>query len=528
MTEALDRLKAALSNRYAIEREIGSGGMATVYLAEDLKHRRKVAVKVLRPDLAATLGSERFLREIEVAAQLNHPHILPLLDSGAAEDFLYYVMPHVSGGSLRQRLLSTEKLSTNDVARITEEVARALEHAHRIGVIHRDVKPENILFSEGVAVVADFGIARVVGSVSREALTRSGFPLGTPGYMSPEQAAGNTSLDLQTDVCSLACVVYEMLVGETPGVWSTPEEVRVGRFLELPQGHRELLDNLPGRVEQVLVKGLALRPAHRFAGTRELAETLVLALEPGAKLSDPEVRRILGRAAELAVDPPPEEGVLSLGGVEQAAAEVGIPPAMVREAADAAADDGSYDVEGPQAGSQHGGYLGMTGRIELELELNATPSLRNYSAMLEEIRKSIGEAGRVNETFDQSFFWEGRLPSISSRKVQITVTDVGGRSRVRIVEHMGEDVAVLLASFVGGTALAVAVLFAVESATDSAVLTALAGAAAWFGQFGAVRVLYSRFIKRRYHTLRRLLTRLSHHIAGPDGTASPGDEDSGN
>ena len=246
MSEILEQLKAALAGRYTIEREIGYGGMATVYLAEDVKHRRKVAVKVLRPELAANLGPDRFLREIEIAAQLNHPHILPLLDSGEAEGFLHYVMPYVAGDSLRKRMGGEQPSSLDDAVRIASQIASALEHAHRQGVVHRDIKPENVLFSEGLAVVTDFGIAKAVSAVSREALTRSGFPLGTPGYMSPEQAAGNATLDTRTDVCSLACVVYELLVGETPGVWTTPDEVRIGRFAMLSPGHRERLDRMPG------------------------------------------------------------------------------------------------------------------------------------------------------------------------------------------------------------------------------------------------------------------------------------------
>jgi len=517
MADQLDRLRSALSDRYTIEREIGSGGMAAVYLAEDLKHRRKVAIKILRPDLAATLGSERFLREIEVAAQLNHPHILPLLDSGETDGFLYYAMPHVSGGSLRQRLLSTATLPSDDVARIVREVARALEHAHRRGVIHRDIKPENILFSEGLAVVADFGIARVLGSISSEALTRSGFPLGTPGYMSPEQAAGNTALDVRTDVCSLACVVYEMLIGETPGVWSTPDEVRVGRFLELPQGHREILGRLPGRVEQVLVQGLAIRPAHRPATPVAFADALAAVLEPGAKLGDPEVREILRRAAELEVQAPTEDGVLSLGGVEQIAAEVGIPPVVVREAAEA--------VDRPETGIARGGYLGMTGRIELESTVAAPTSQREYSAMLEEIRTTIGEAGRVNETFDQSFFWEGRLPTVSARKVQVTVIPTGERCKVRIVEHRGEDVAVPIASIVAGSLVSVLACVAVARTGDSGLAGWLTGVVIWVGQYGAVRAAYHRFLKKRFRILQGLLKRLSRHAAGAGAPAlSAGDD----
>jgi serine/threonine protein kinase len=207
-TNQMGLLKAALAERYALERKIGAGGMATVYLARDLKHDRPVALKALRPELAVVLGGERFLREIRITANLQHPHILPLLDSGEAGGFLYYVMPYVEGQSLRQRLLRESPLPRDDVVALTRQVASALDYAHGQGIIHRDVKPENILLSKGEAVVADFGIARAVMSASSgEALTRSGFPLGTPGYMSPEQAAGFQRLDARTDVFGLGCVV---------------------------------------------------------------------------------------------------------------------------------------------------------------------------------------------------------------------------------------------------------------------------------------------------------------------------------
>ncbi|NIN71703.1 MAG: protein kinase, partial [Gemmatimonadetes bacterium] len=260
MTDDSERIEAALADRYAIERGLGSGGMATVYLARDLKHGRQVAVKVLRPEVAAAVGSDRFLREIGVAARLNHPHILPLLDSGEADSFLYYVMPHVAGGSLRRRLADEARLPLEAVLRIARQVASALDLAHRHGVVHRDVKPENILFSEGLAVVADFGIAKAVSAAEREVLTRTGVPLGTPGYMSPEQAMGVAELDERTDVYSLGCVVYEMLTGGTPVVLPSPDDARLGRFLDAPPEHRERLDGLPGRIEQTLVKALAARP----------------------------------------------------------------------------------------------------------------------------------------------------------------------------------------------------------------------------------------------------------------------------
>ena len=204
MADQIDSLKAALADRYAIEREIGAGGMAAVYLAEDMKHRRKVAVKVLRPELATSIGVDRFVQEIEMAANLTHPHILPLFDSGDAEGFLYYVMPFIEGESLRDRLSREKKLAVPDAVRITDQVSSALSHAHERGLVHRDIKPENILLAGDQAIVADFGIARAVEAAGGERLTGTGIAVGTPAYMSPEQAAGDTNIDGRSDVYALA------------------------------------------------------------------------------------------------------------------------------------------------------------------------------------------------------------------------------------------------------------------------------------------------------------------------------------
>src|SRR5436189_3066274 len=215
MAELLARLRGALADRYAIDRELGHGGTATVYLAQDLKHGRAVAVKVLRPELAAALGAERFLREIEIAARLQHPHILPLYDSGSAAGFLYYVMPYVEGESLRDRLAREKQLPQEDALRIATEVAGALAYAHSRGIVHRDIKPENIMLSGGTAVVTDFGIARAVSAAGGEQhLTQTGTIIGTPAYMSPEQATGSDDIDGRSDQYSLTCVVYETPVVE--------------------------------------------------------------------------------------------------------------------------------------------------------------------------------------------------------------------------------------------------------------------------------------------------------------------------
>ena len=216
MTDSLARLSAALTDRYDIQEEIGAGGMATVYLAHDVKHDRKVALKVLRPELAAVIGAERFLQEIKVTANLQHPHILPLHESGEADSFLYYVMPLVEDDSLRERLLREKRLPVGDALEITKAVASALDYAHRHGVIHRDIKPENVLLHDGQALVADFGIALAVSQAGGTRLTETGLSVGTPHYMSPEQAMGDRELDARSDVYSLGAMLYEMLVGEPP------------------------------------------------------------------------------------------------------------------------------------------------------------------------------------------------------------------------------------------------------------------------------------------------------------------------
>ncbi len=211
----VDRLAAALADRYRLERELGQGGMATVYLAHDLKHDRHVALKVLRPELAAVIGADRFLAEIKTTANLQHPHILPLFDSGVVDGTVFYAMPFVEGESLRDRLAREKQLPIADAVRIASEVAGALDYAHRKGVIHRDIKPENILLHDGRALVADFGIALAATSADSR-MTETGMSLGTPHYMSLEQAMGERDLDARTDVYALGCVLYEMLTGETP------------------------------------------------------------------------------------------------------------------------------------------------------------------------------------------------------------------------------------------------------------------------------------------------------------------------
>jgi serine/threonine-protein kinase len=294
-------LQAALADRYAIEGELGHGGMATVYRARDLKHHRAVAVKVLRPELAATLGTERFLREIAIAAQLNHPHILPLFDSGEAAGLLYYVMPLVEGESLRDRLAREKQLSVDDALAITRHVAGALSHAHRAGIIHRDIKPANILLSEGEAVVADFGIARAISTATTGQVTETGMAIGTPQYMSPEQASGAGELDGRTDIYSLGCVLYETLTGQPPFTGPTAQSV-IHQHLSVPVRPARLLrPGVPAAVEQALERALSKVPADRFATASQFLEALSGERVPAARLRWRPGRRtaFLGLAAVL-------------------------------------------------------------------------------------------------------------------------------------------------------------------------------------------------------------------------------------
>ena len=268
------RLSVALADRYRVERELGAGGMATVYLAHDLKHERDVAIKVLHPDLAAALGGERFLSEIKTTARLQHPHILPLLDSGAADGFLYYVMPYVNGETLRSRLERERQLPIEDALRIAREVADALGAAHALGIIHRDIKPENILLQGGHALVADFGIALAVQSAGGARMTQTGLSLGTPQYMSPEQAMGEKSLDLRADIYALGAVLFEMLAGDAPFTGSSVQVVVARLISEKPTSLQVLRDTVPPQVDDAVLKALAKLPADRFASAAEFAAAL--------------------------------------------------------------------------------------------------------------------------------------------------------------------------------------------------------------------------------------------------------------
>ncbi len=267
-----ERLRAALAGRYRIERQLGRGGMAWVYLAEDLRHHRKVALKMLDPELAASVGSARFLREIEIAARLTHPHILPLHDSGEADGLLYYVMPYVEGLTLRERLAEQHQLPFEEALQMTREVADALDYAHGQGVVHRDIKPENIFVSRGHALVSDFGIARAVSEASADALTATGLAIGTPAYMSPEQAAADRQIDHRSDLYSLACVVYEMLAGEPPFAGPSAQAVMARHVVDTAPSLRAVREGIPEGVARAVTRALAKVPADRFATAREFVQ----------------------------------------------------------------------------------------------------------------------------------------------------------------------------------------------------------------------------------------------------------------
>ena len=299
----LAHLNVGLAGRYVIERELGRGGMATVYLAEDVKHHRQVAIKVLRAELALAIGPDRFLREIEIAAHLNHPHILTLYDSGEVttglQTSLFYVMPYVGGESLRQKLQREQQLPIDAALTIARQVASALEHAHARNVIHRDIKPENILLFEGEAMVADFGIALALSPEPGGRLTETGVSVGTSEYMSPEQAMGERVLDARSDVYSLACVLYEMLAGEPPFTGRTALAVLAKRLTDAAPPVRRLRETVPAGVEQALMKALASVPADRYASAAAFADALV---KPAAARSRPRSVAVLP-FVNLSADP---------------------------------------------------------------------------------------------------------------------------------------------------------------------------------------------------------------------------------
>jgi serine/threonine protein kinase len=502
-------LTTALADRYELRRILGRGGMATVYLAYDRKHHREVALKVLLPALAAFLGVERFLKEIEIVARLTHPHILPLHDSGEAAGFLYYVMPFVEGGSLRDRLLAGHQLELEETLTIIRPVADALSYAHRIGVLHRDIKPENILFSQGHPIVGDFGIARAVSTAGGANLTRTGFPVGTPGYMSPEQAAGLTDLDQKTDVYGLAVVIYEMLVGELPGRWPTEEAVRVGRFLDCSARARELLAHSGHRVEAALVHALAIRHDQRTGTPRGLIEELTGRAEPRTKYSAEQVQQIVQRASELEATKPTQSGAMTIGGVEDLAGEVGIAPETVREAA-ASMRPGARSlpmiIEPPQRNAWLNGPL----RLALERVVDGELPESEYTALVDEIRLLLRNGGQVSQ-LGRSFTWSHSRAQSGRRDLEVVVTVRGGKTRITLLENLGNLAGGIFGGFgggMGGGGMGPVIAITVEALHTPLLLIGLIPA--WLaGTYVSARTVYRRQTDKRARELEHLADRLA-------------------
>ena len=501
MSGVPEALRAALAERYELEREVGRGGMATVYLARDAKHGRNVAVKVMRPDLAASLGSERFLREIEIAAKLQHTHILTLIDSGERDGFLYYVMPYVDGGSLRDRLLREKRLDPAAAIPLVKQIADALSYAHRNGVVHRDIKPENILFSQGHPVVTDFGIAKAVSTAAPEHLTRTGFPLGTPGYMSPEQAAGSTDLDAKTDVYSLAAVFYEMVIGEPVGTWVTDDCVELLHFVDASLSHRERLDGMSAAVEQALVRALALRTVHRFSTPSEFAEALEA--RGNRKYRHTEAKEILKRAAsDEAAAPPAETGAMSLAGVERIGAEVGIPARQVRQAAGVATRPDFH----PKASK----FLGAPTVLSFERVVEVELSEEDFPLLIEEIRLTLRNVGSIN-TYGKSLAWQtAKSLDQVGRDVHVMVTVRGGQTRIRVEERIGALAGGLFGGIMGGGGGGGGMAIFGSLSAFVGLPVAVLGLIAWLGgMYGLSRTIFTGVASKRGHELRGLADRLA-------------------
>jgi serine/threonine protein kinase len=521
MSEIPEALSAALPERYELRRVVGRGGMATVYMADDVRHERPVAVKVLHPELAVSIAAERFLKEIRFAAQLTHPHILMLIDSGVADGFLYYVMPYVDD-SLRALLDRKGSLAPPKAVELAREVADALGYAHRQGVVHRDVKPENILMAEGHAVVADFGVAKAITTAGGDRVTRTGYPVGTLGYMSPEQAAGRLDLTERTDIYSLACITFEMVIGESPGMWVTEEAGRLGRFVDAPPQQRDRLDALPGSLESALVRAMSLRPEERYMTAGEYTEALEAALSGKKVYSEVEAQRLVRRAAEMEASQARHEEALSLGGIEQMAAEVGIPPELVRDAARRDAIVKPPPTK-PKSGIEKGGLFGFTGRIELEQMVEVEASPEAYAVLLEEVRDTIGEAGQLKETLSQSLSWEHRRGvTRSSPKTKVHVSPRRGKTRIKITELPSIDRTVLSAAAItGGSIIALGIMGAGIDAHAEGIAVALGMGSALAAVYGSFRAWFRSRVRRKSKAAASLLDRLVDIVRDYEAPALP-------
>jgi len=443
-------LARALGDRYDLRDVLGRGGMATVYMAYDRKHQREVALKVMRPDIAATIGADRFLKEIQIVARMVHPHILSLHDSGEAEGFIYYVMPYIDGGNLRDRIGRDKQMPADRAIAIAEPIADALNYAHQMGVLHRDIKPENVLFARAHPIVADFGIAKAVSSATSGAnLTRTGISLGTPGYMSPEQAAGFTDVDSRTDVYSLAILVYEMIVGEIPGRWVSEDSYRAGRFMDATATHRPLLSSCGATVEGAMVRALALRPDQRTASPAAFIEDLRGTAKAGRRQYRPdEIEAIVNRAAEIEGAAPSSAGSMTIGGVEQIAREVGIDPMYVRSAASALSPR-THSREWPLEKPTKNVLIGGPTRILYERVVNGELDERDYSEVVDEIRRQMKELGQVSQ-LGRSFSWTLNKGQSGMRNVEIVVSVRPGKTRILVQENLNNLIGAIFGGIGGG------------------------------------------------------------------------------
>src|SRR5207249_990527 len=413
MADLSERVRASLAGRYTIERELGRGGMATVYLARDLKHDRPVALKVLRPELAASVGAERFLREIQVTAHLTHPNILPLLDSGRADDFLYYVTPYVEGESLRSRLNREKQLPVDEALRLATEVAGALDYAHRHQIVQRDIKPENILLEDGQAVVADFGIARAIYAAEGERLTETGLAVGTAAYMSPEQAAGERDVDGRSDMYSLGCVLYEMLAGEPPFTGPTAQAVLAKRLAEPVPHVRTLRDTVPEAVERALRRALARAPVDRFATAAQLASAL--AGVSGREVPARPSWRVPAVAAGV---------VVALAALAWVITQRRLSPAMLSDAAAVL----PFRVAGPDSGLWREGLVDL-----LSINLDGVPGLRVVPPRTV-LSRWHTDLGRGTDAADQDAAL--RVARAVGARFALTGSLVGGSRSVRLSAHV--------------------------------------------------------------------------------------------
>ncbi len=510
----LTHLNEALTGRYELEDEIGRGGMATVYRAHDVRHGRQVAVKVLLDDVVSWLGADRFLQEIRIAAQLQHPHILALFDSGTAghrdggTEILYYVMPLVQGESLRQMLVRRGRLDFDEVVAITDEVADGLGYAHRSGIVHRDIKPENILLSEGHAVIADFGIAKAVSTAGGRPLTRSGFPLGTPGYMSPEQAAGTTELDARTDVYGLACVTYEMLVGDVPGVWLSERSLGDGRLHEVPAEHRAALSSLPQGVEAVLASAMSMSASTRTTSPVDFARGLRSPVSQAKRrYSDTEAKGIIGRAASLEANVSGGDG-MTIGGIKEIAREVNIPTRHVDEAAFA-----SFALTPLRPIRAR--LLGVPASIDLSDSVPGEVPERELPVMLEMVQETFGETGRLEQTLGSGFLWRSDargmwMPGEQGRVSRVQVTPRDGRTKITVAEDQTHMLGMMVG--VGALPVGLAVLSLGSGdiagpAIASAIGIIIGGAIFWWRSHW----------RKRKRVLAGLMQRLKRHIVSTAG-----------